>query len=76
MIGSFSSSVDIAVGIYVSKTFLGSFKSLTIMMMSSGLWNSSRMYCFSFSLNLMYLSVASLCLAVVPKTTQNRLIIS
>ena len=32
------------------------------------LCNSSRMYCFSFSMNFLYWSLASLCLDLVPKT--------
>ena len=43
MIGYFSSSDDSAVGIDVFKTVVGSFKSLTRMTISSGLWNSLRM---------------------------------
>ena len=49
---------------------LGSFKYLTRMIMYSGLCNSFRMQCFIFSLNFLYWSLASLCLAVVPNTAQ------
>ena len=45
--------VDISVGIDLFKTVVGYFMSLTIIMMSSGLWNSCRMYCFRFLLNLL-----------------------
>ena len=46
------------------------FKSLTRTIISSGLWNSHRMYCFSFSLNW---SSDSLCYAVVLRTAQKSL---
>ena len=37
-------------------------------MMSSGLCNTLRMYCFRFSLNFLYWSLAYLCSDLVPKT--------
>ena len=37
-------------------------------MMSLGFWNSLKMYFFSFFLNFLYWSLASLCSDVVPKT--------
>ena len=67
MIRYFSSSADSAVGLDVFKTVVGSFKCLTIAMMSSGLCNSLRLYWFRFSLNLFYWSLASLFSDVVPK---------
>ena len=68
MIGYFSSSPDSAVGLDMFKTVIVSFKYMTRMMMSSGFWNSIRIYCFSFSINFLYWSLASLCSDVVPKT--------
>ena len=68
-IGYFLSSADSYVDFYVFKTFVGHFKLLTIPMMYWGFWNSLRMYCFSFSLNLLYWSLNSLCSDVFPKTT-------
>ena len=48
------SSFDIDVGIYVFKSVVGYFKSMTKMMTSSGFWNYCRMYYFSFSLKFLY----------------------
>ena len=68
MIGSFSSSADITVGLDVFKIVVGSFKSLTRTIVSSGFWNSIRMYCFVFLLNFLYWYLAYICSDVVPKT--------
>ena len=68
MIGSFSSSYGSYVVIDVFKTILGCFKSLARTMMSSGFWNTLRIYCFIFSLNFLYWFLASLYSDVVPKT--------
>ena len=68
MIGYLSSSVDSAVGLNVFKLVVWYFKSLTIMAMSSRLWNYCRMYFFSFFLNFLNWPLASLWLAVVPNT--------
>ena len=68
MIGSFLSYTDIAVGLDVFKTIVGYFKYPTKTMMSSGFYNTLRVYYFSFSLNFLYWSLASLCSDVVPKT--------
>ena len=67
MIGSFLSSADSAVGLDVFKTIVLYFKYLTITIMSSGFWNTLMLYFFSFSLNLLYWSLASLYFDVVPK---------
>ena len=69
MKGSILSCVEISVGIYVLNTVTGFFRSRTITMMYSGLLSSWSTYCFRFLLKLLYLSLASLCLYVVPKTT-------
>ena len=68
MIRYLSYSSDIAVGLYVFKIVVGYFKSLTRTIMSSEFWNSLKMYCFIFSLNFLYWSLASLCSDVAPKT--------
>ena len=68
MIGSFYSSSKIAVGLDVFRSLVEYFKPLTRTMMSSGLWNYIRMYCLRLSLNFLYLSLAYICLDVVPKT--------
>ena len=68
MIGSFLSYTDIAVGLDVFKTIVGYFKYPTKTMMSSGFYNTLRVYYFSFSLNFLYWSLASLCSEVIPKT--------
>ena len=54
MIGHFLSLVDITVGLDGLKKVVGSFKYLTRMMMSSGLWNYLRIYQFRLSLNFLY----------------------
>ena len=43
MISSFMSSVDRSVGLDVFETVVGSFKSMTRIMMSSGFWNYCNM---------------------------------
>ena len=68
IIGYLSSSADSDVGLDVFKIIVGSFKYLTRTMMSSWFWNTLRMYCFSFLLNLLYRSLAYLCSDMVPKT--------
>ena len=70
MIWYLSTSVDSAIVLEVFKKFVGYFKSLTRTTVSYGLWNYRRMYCFSFSLNLFYLSLDYLCLSVVPNTAK------
>ena len=68
MIGYFPSCVDSAIGLDVSSTVMGSFRSCTITMMSWGFWNYRSTHCFSFSLNFLYSSLDYLCLDVGPKT--------
>ena len=68
MIEYLLSSTNSDVGIDVFRIDLGSFKSLTRTMLSSGLCNYPRMYCLSFSLNFLYLPLAFLCSDVVTKT--------
>ena len=68
MIGFFLYSYNSDVGLDVFKTVVGFLKYLTRTMISSGFWNSLRMYFFRFLLNLLYLSLASICSDVVPKT--------
>ena len=68
MIESFSYSVYGAVGIDVSSTVIGYFKYCTRIMMSSGFCNYWSTYCFSFRLNFLYWSLASLFMDMVPKT--------
>ena len=68
MIGSFLSLVYSAIGIDMSSTVIGYFKSRTRTMMSSGFCNSSSTYCFSFYLNFLYWSFSFLCSSVAPKT--------
>ena len=69
MIGSFLSSVDSAVCIDMYIIVIGYFKSCTRIMMSSELLNYRSTYCFSFLLNLLYWSLASLYSDLVSKTT-------
>ena len=68
MIGSFSYAVDSAVGIDLSRAVVRYFNSRTRKMMSSGFWKYWSTDCLRFFLKFFYLSFASLCLAVVPKT--------
>ena len=69
IIGSFLSSVYSVVGLDVSSMVIGYFKYCTRKMMSSGFWNYQSTYCLSFFLNFLYWSLASICSALVPKTT-------
>ena len=68
MIISFSSCVDSAVCLDVSRTVTRYFRYCARTIMSSGIWNSRITYCFSFLLNFLYWSLTYLWLAVVPKT--------
>ena len=68
MIGSFLNSADSDVGLDAFKIIVGYFKSLTKTMTSSGFWNTLRIYCFRFLLNVLYWSLASFFSNVVPKT--------
>ena len=70
MIRSFSFCVYCDVGIDVSSTLIGYFRSCIRTMMYSGLWNSWSNYCFSFLINFLYWSLDSLYSAVVTKTAQ------
>ena len=58
-----------SVGLDVSSMFIRFFRYRTRTMMSSGIYNYQNTYCFSFSLDLLYWSLASLWLSIVPKTT-------
>ena len=68
MIGSFSYSMDSDVGLDVFIMVFSSLRYRTRTRISSGFFNYRCTYCFSFSLNFLYWSLASICSVVVPKT--------
>ena len=67
----FPYSLDNAVGTDVWIMVIGYFIQLNNTMISSGLWNSFRMYCFRLTINVLNWYLASLYLVVVPKNAPN-----